>query len=126
MGRPVSKVVLNEIGVYYNNDGTTGTGTGNGFWKIVKQESDITFQISDGVDTYLATLVPKDYGDLLPGEMNIQGRTYLNTDVFVSKISSHVITASDGGVYSYFASHSGSYPSIPNGYVWLYSSEYYC
>ena len=125
MGRPVSKVVLNEIGVYYNNDGTTDF-RGNGLWKIVKQESDITFQINDGVVTYLANLVPKASEDLLPGEMNIQGRTYLDTDVFVSKISSHLITASDGGVYSYFASHSGSYPSIPDGYVWLYSSEYYC
>ena len=125
MGRPVSKVVLNEIGVYYNNDGTIDYH-GDGLWKIVKQESDITFQINDGVVTYLATLVPKDNGDLLPGEMNIQGRTYLNTDVLVSKISGHVITASDGGVYSYFASHNSTYPSIPNGYVWLYSSEYYC
>lgn len=125
MGRPVKKVVLNEIGVKYNDNGNIGS-SGVGFWKIVKQESDITFQISDGVNTYLATLVPKDSNNLLPGEMNIQGRTYLNTDVLVSKISGHVITASDGGVYSYFGNHGSSYPSIPDGFVWLYSSEYYC
>jgi hypothetical protein len=108
MGRPINKRYFgananNNLRVRFHN----GTSSVDG--AIVRQKSAKRFQCVDAsANTAICRLVAVANGSLAAGEMSITVTTDAGTDLFVTKISSHKITASDGNTYPWSFSSSNS------------------
>jgi hypothetical protein len=108
MGRPLNKKYFgadanNNLRVQFNN------GTSSVAGAIVKQKGSKRFVCVDASSTTATCkLVAKADGSLTAGEMSITVTNDAGTDLFVTKISAHRITASNGISYPWNFSSSTS------------------
>ena len=99
MGRPINKrffgaTAVDNIRVRFHN----GTGSVNG--SIVKQKGSKKFLCVDASGNQATcSLVSAADGSLAAGEMSIKVKNDAGTVVYVTKISGHKVTASDGATY---------------------------
>lgn len=108
MGRPINKRFFgansdNNIRVRFHN----GTGSVDG--SIVKQKGSKKFLCVDanGVEA-TCTLASVADGSLAAGQMSIKVKNDAGSVVYVTKISGHKVTASDGATYPWNFSTSTS------------------
>lgn len=112
MGRPLSKRFFgansnNNIRVQFNN------GTSSVAGAIVNQRATKKFKCIDASgNTAVCVLVSKADGSLAAGEMSIKVKKDNAAVVYVTKISRHRVTTSDGNSYPWNFSTSTS-----DGYV---------
>ena len=108
MGRPINKRFFganadNNIRVRFHN----GTGSVNG--AVVSQRGSKKFKcVDDSGNTAICSLVSKADGSLAAGEMSIKVKNDAGTVLYVTKISAHNVTASDGNRYPWNFSTSTS------------------
>lgn len=108
MGRPLPKRFFgadanNNLRVQFNN------GTSSVAGAIVKQKGSKKFKCVDASgNTATCHLVSKANASLAAGEMSITVTNDSGTDLFVTKISRHLVTASDGNRYPWNFSSSTS------------------
>jgi hypothetical protein len=108
MGRPINKRFFganaaNNIRVRFYN----GTASVNG--AVVSQRGSKKFKCIDASgNTAVCSLVSKDDGSLAAGEMTIKVKNDAGTVLYVTKISAHNVTASDGNRYPWNFSTSTS------------------
>ena len=108
MGRPLKKSLFgadanNNLRVQFNN------GTSSVAGAIVKQKSSKKFLCADASGTQsICTLTSLPNANLAVGQMSITVTNDAGTDLFVTKISAHKVTASDGTVYPWNFSSSNS------------------
>lgn len=99
MGRPINKRFFgananNNIRVRFHN----GTASVNG--AVVSQRGSKKFKCVDASgNTAVCSLVSKADGSLAAGEMTIKVKNDAGTVMYVTKISAHNVTASDGNRY---------------------------
>jgi hypothetical protein len=114
MGRPINKRFFgadanDNIRVRFHN----GTSSVNG--AIVRQRGSKRFLCIDSANvTTVCTLVSKDDANIAANEMSIKVVNDAGTVLYVTKISSRKITASDGNVYpwNFTVSNSDSYVQV--------------
>ena len=108
MGRPINKRFFganadNNIRVRFHN----GTSSVNG--AVVSQRGSKKFKcVDDSGNTAICSLVSKADGALAAGEMTIKVKNDAGIVMYVTKISSHNVTASDGNRYPWNFSTSTS------------------
>lgn len=108
MGRPINKRFFganaaNNIRVRFHN----GTASVNG--AIVSQRGSKKFKCVDASgNTAICSLVSKADGSLAAGEMTIKVKNDAGVVLYVTKISAHNVTASDGNRYPWNFSTSTS------------------
>lgn len=108
MGRPINKRFFganasNNIRVRFHN----GSASVNG--AVVSQRGSKKFKCVDASgNTAVCSLVSKADGSLAAGEMSIKVKNDAGTVLYVTKISSHNVTASDGNRYPWNFSTSTS------------------
>ena len=108
MGRPINKRFFgndsnDNIRVRFHN----GTSSVNG--AIVKQKGSKKFLCVDASGNQaICSLVSAADGSLAAGEMSIKVKNDAGTVVYVTKISGHKVTASDGATYPWNFSTSTS------------------
>lgn len=108
MGRPINKRFFgananNNIRVRFHN----GSASVNG--AVVSQRGSKKFKCVDASgNTAVCSLVSKADGSLAAGEMTIKVKNDAGTVLYVTKISAHNVTASDGNRYPWNFSTSTS------------------
>ena len=108
MGRPINKrffgaTAVDNIRVRFHN----GTGSVDG--SIVKQKGSKKFLCVDASGNQATcSLVSAADGSLAAGEMSIKVKNDAGSVVYVTKISGHKVTASDGATYPWNFSTSTS------------------
>ena len=108
MGRPINKRFFgananNNIRVRFHN----GSASVNG--AVVSQRGSKKFKCVDASgNTAICSLVSKADGSLAAGEMTIKVKNDAGTVLYVTKISAHNVTASDGNRYPWNFSTSTS------------------
>lgn len=108
MGRPLPKRFFgadanNNLRVQFNNGSASVAGA------IVAQKGSKKFKCIDASgNTAICRLVSKANASLAVGEMSITVKNDAGTNLFVRKISRHLITASDGLRYPWNFSSSTS------------------
>lgn len=108
MGRPINKRFFganaaNNIRVRFHN----GTASVNG--AIVSQRGSKKFKCIDASgNTAVCSLVSVADGSLVAGQMTIKVKNDAGTVMYVTKISAHNVTASDGNRYPWNFSTSTS------------------
>ena len=108
MGRPLPKRFFgananNNLRVQFHN------GTSSVAGAIVKQKGSKKFKCIDASsNTAVCRLVSKADGSLAAGEMSITVKNDAGTNLYVTKISRHLVTGSDGNRYPWNFSSSTS------------------